>query len=154
MILLILDNCKMGKSYSFKKLDPCLVAGGENQMQRHPLMLVAQSGQETILKHPTVKKLLQLKWRFIPRLAFYSNLAFYLMFLLLFAIFSMRLSNHITRPYFTQTRLFRISSNTVKSNQSWVDLIFGILFTHLLDKPFMLGNIFFSSFKMRLKIHF
>ena len=120
MILLILDNCKMGyKCFTFTKLDPCEL-GNENDMQRHPLMLVAQSGQEQLLKHATVKKLLQLKWRFIPRLAFYSNLVFYLLFLVLFAMFSMRLSNHITRPYFTQTKLFRISSNTAKFNQSMV----------------------------------
>jgi len=119
MVLLILDNCKTGyKSYSFTKLDPCQV--DNDNMQRHPLMLVAQSGQETILKHPTIKKLLQLKWRFIPRLTFYSNLAFYLLFLCLFAMFSMRLSNHITRPFFSQTKLFRIS-NTAKLNQSLVN---------------------------------
>ena len=67
MVLLILDNCKTGKSYDFRKLDPPFV----EDMQKHPLMLVAQSGQETILKHPTVRKLLELKWRFIPRYLYY-----------------------------------------------------------------------------------
>ena len=89
-ILLILDNCHEYDDYDFSKLDPPL-----KEIATHPLMLLAQSGQETLLKHPTVQKLLALKWRFVPRLAFYSNLFFYLLFLVGFSVFSVKLSNHI-----------------------------------------------------------
>ena len=92
-VILVLDNCKSETSYDFAKLDPPFV-----DINKHPLMLVAQSGQETILKHATVQKLLELKWRFIPRLAFYANLVFYMCFLCLFAAFSIRLSKHIIKP--------------------------------------------------------
>lgn len=56
---------------------------------------MAQSGQETILKHRTVEKLLALKWRFLPRLIFYSNLIFYLIFILFYTIFVIKLSNYL-----------------------------------------------------------
>lgn len=55
-------------------------------------MLMARSGQETLLKHETTQTLLNLKWRFIPRFAFYFNLLLYLVFLVLFAIYSVELS--------------------------------------------------------------
>lgn len=38
-----------------------------------------------------------LKWRFIPRFAFYSNLFFYFVFLIYFSIYSLRLSNTIKK---------------------------------------------------------
>jgi ankyrin repeat protein len=90
MILIVLDNCRTEESYDFKILDPVF-----DDIQKHPLMLFAQSGQETILKHPTVKKLLTLKWRLVPQIAFYTNLLFYFLFLVLFTIYSLNLSNHI-----------------------------------------------------------
>jgi ankyrin repeat protein len=46
---LILDKCKNGLDYDFTKLDPPC-----KNIQRHPLMLMARSGQETLLKHNTV----------------------------------------------------------------------------------------------------
>jgi hypothetical protein len=50
---------------------------------------MARSGQETLLKHETTEKLLDLKWRFIPRIAFYSNLLIYVVFLILFTVYSL-----------------------------------------------------------------
>lgn len=90
-ILVVLDKCRndLDGSYDFTKIDPeC------TNIQRHPLMLMAKSGQEQILKHDTTRKLLNLKWRFLPRFAFYSNLFFYLLFIALFAIYSYKLSNY------------------------------------------------------------
>ena len=92
LIMIILDNCNHNEEYfEFQKLDPPL-----KSIKKHPLMLMAQSGQENILKHPTVEKLLALKWRFLPRLAFYSNLLFYLFFLISFTLYSFELSKFIT----------------------------------------------------------
>lgn len=86
---LVLDNCKNGSEFNFKKLDPeC------KNLQKHPLMLMARSGQESLLKHETTEQLLKLKWRFIPRFAFYSNIFFYLLFLILFALYTTELSNY------------------------------------------------------------
>ena len=85
-----MDNCVKEETYDFTKLDP-----PTKDIQKHPLMLLAKSGQETLLKHPTVQKLLALKWRFLPRLTFYSNLLFYFFFMTLFSIYSVKLSNHI-----------------------------------------------------------
>lgn len=55
-------------------------------------MLIAKSGQENLLRHEVTRVLLHLKWRFIPRFAFYFNLVFYLFFMLLFSIYSIDLS--------------------------------------------------------------
>ena len=44
-IMLILDNCQDNDNYDFSKLDPPL-----KEISAHPLMLLAQSGQETLLK--------------------------------------------------------------------------------------------------------
>ena len=56
-------------------------------------MLIASSGQETLLTHETTQKLLSLKWRTIPRLVFYSNILFYLLFIALFGAYSIELTN-------------------------------------------------------------
>ena len=61
-------------------------------MSSHPLMLIARSGQESLLRHQATLLLLHLKWRFIPRFAFYFNLTFYLFFMLLFSVYSVNLS--------------------------------------------------------------
>ena len=54
---------------------------------------MARSGQETLLKHETTQMLLNLKWRIIPRLMFYINLFLYLLFVILFSVYSMDLKN-------------------------------------------------------------
>lgn len=90
-IKMVLDRCHndLDGSFNFSKLDPPC-----QNIHRHPLMLMARSGQETILKHETTQRLLDLKWRFIPRFAFYFNLIIYLLFICLFAIYSYNLSNY------------------------------------------------------------
>ena len=40
----------------------------------HPLMFMARSGQENIIKHEACLLLLKLKWRFVPRFVYYVNL--------------------------------------------------------------------------------
>jgi len=88
--LQILDNSftESTDTYDFLVLDPPF-----QKLKRHPLMLLAQSGQETLLTHETIQKLLYLKWRFIPRFLFYSNLLFYLIFIVVFGMYSIELTD-------------------------------------------------------------
>ena len=90
MFLLLLDNSRNEEtdSYDFTVLDP-----PNKSINKHPLMLIASSGQETLLTHETTQKLLSLKWRTIPRLVFYSNILFYLVFITIFCAYSIELTN-------------------------------------------------------------
>jgi ankyrin repeat protein len=88
MFKLVLDKCIGEKETDFSKLDPPV-----KSISRHPLMLIARSGQENLLKHDATQMLLQLKWRFIPRFAFYFNLLFYVTFLVLFSMYSIELAD-------------------------------------------------------------
>ncbi|RNA08852.1 transient receptor potential cation channel subfamily A member 1 -like protein [Brachionus plicatilis] len=83
----ILDKCIGEKEIDFSKIDP-----RTRSMSKHPLMLIARSGQENLLKHDTTRTLLHLKWRIIPRCAFYLNLIIYLIFMLLYSFYSIELS--------------------------------------------------------------
>ncbi len=92
MFKIILDKCVTEKAVDFSIIDPPV-----KSMSNHPLMLIARSGQENLLKHETVRMLLHLKWRVIPRCAFYFNLVVYVFFLALFSMYSMDLSNMGTK---------------------------------------------------------
>lgn len=86
---IIFDNSSNDNgSYDFSILNPPLVT-----IEHHPLMLVARSGQETLLKHDAVKKLLSLKWFMIPRLLFYMHLLFYTLFICVFGLYSIELTD-------------------------------------------------------------
>ena len=86
---IILDRCiEDDKVIDFSKIDMPV----EN-LAKHPLMLIARSGQEDLLKHRTVSMLLNLKWRFIPRSAFYISILFYLFFLVLLSLYSLELAS-------------------------------------------------------------
>ncbi len=129
-------------------------------IQKHPLMLMARSGQETLLKHPSTITLLDLKWRFIPRLAFYSNLFFYLLFLILLSAFSISLSRIAAK----QTNSFRSvtynesvedyyeddeTNNKIDENQILRGFLIAACFMNLIKKflqmLFVDGLAFFSS---------
>ena len=90
MLRIVLENCKQsnGLCYDFKQIDTPF-----HNIQAHPLMLLAKSGQEFLLKHPTVEKLLALKWRFLPRFVFYANITLFLLFVILYSIYVVKLSN-------------------------------------------------------------
>jgi hypothetical protein len=108
MISKILDNCRLSKEeepehYDFSRLDPPF-----RDINKHPLMLVARSGQETLLKHETTQKLLQLKWRYIPRFLYYSSLFIYFLYLIIFSIYSVDLSDY--------NKNFIPSNETIKSD--------------------------------------
>ena len=89
MIRIVLDNCQSSNgNFDFKMIDTPF-----KNIQMHPLMLLAKSGQEFLLKHPTVEKLLALKWRFLPRFIFYANILLFLLFLILYSVFVVKLSH-------------------------------------------------------------
>lgn len=90
MYMIILENSvsKHDKNtYDFTVLDPPC-----QSVKKHPLMLLARSGQETLLTHDVTQKLLYLKWRTIPRFTFYSYIVLYILFLSIFAMYSMELT--------------------------------------------------------------
>lgn len=99
MLKIVLDKCLTVNEFEretcidFSIIDPPL-----KNISQHPLMMVACSGQENLLQHEVIRTLLHLKWRFIPRLVFYFNIIFYLMFLILFSLFTIELSE-ITLKY-------------------------------------------------------
>ena len=105
MLRIVLDNCKLSNdSFNFRQLDTPF-----NNIQAHPLMLLAKSGQEFLLKHPTVEKLLALKWRFLPRFVFYANITLFLLFVILYSIFVVKLSNYEVE-----------GDEDTKNNKAWV----------------------------------
>jgi len=91
MYMIILDNtiCKHDKNtYDFTVLDPPC-----KSVNKHPLMLLARSGQEALLTHSVTQKLLYLKWRTIPRFTFYSYIILYIVYLSIFGMYSMELTD-------------------------------------------------------------
>lgn len=100
----ILDKCITEKEIDFTKIDPPI-----KSFSQHPLMLIARSGQEGLLKHETTQTLLHLKWRVIPRCAFYFNLIIYIIFMLLFSFYSIELSLYGSdNPTFNSTNSTRV----------------------------------------------
>lgn len=77
---MILDKCtvnlKTTNQWDFSILDRPV-----RSKVNHPLMLVARSGEEKLIKHVATLNLLNLKWRFIPRFVFYFNLMIVIVFL-------------------------------------------------------------------------
>jgi len=97
MIKIVLDNChlnrdvknssKFNSSFDFRVLD----SPSFKNLNSHPLIKIANSGQEQLLVHETIRTLLDLKWRKIPRIFYYFNLLIHLAFLIMFTIFSLEL---------------------------------------------------------------
>jgi hypothetical protein len=89
IIKLILDKCKINeKEINFSIIDP----PSNKSMSKHSLMLIARSGQESLIKHEVTNLLVKLKWRLVPRFAFYFNLFIYLLYLFLFTWYIIDLS--------------------------------------------------------------
>jgi len=85
---IILENSKIGETvFDLEVLNPPLDSVG-----KHPLMLMVMSGQQLLIKHDSTRALIHLKWAVIPRLIFYSQLLFYLMFIIFFALYSTELT--------------------------------------------------------------
>jgi ankyrin repeat protein len=138
LIQILLDNCHLSRnvkvknkfkdSYDFRVLDPPVF----NDIKRHPLMVIANSGQEQLLVHKTTANLLRLKWK-IPRLIYLFNLLFHLAFLVLFSIYAMELVD--------------ISKLQVNSNSSDLDNN-----TNSVYYPYLIAILSFISFTMILEL--
>ena len=91
MLELVLDKCWLdeGRQFDFRILDHSV-----KSKSKHPLMLIARSGQENLVKHEATLFLLHLKWRFIPRFAFYFNLILFLIYLISISIYSIELAKY------------------------------------------------------------
>ena len=90
IIELILDKCiTSADTADFRILDLPVT-----NMSKHPLTIIARSGQENLVKHEATLLLLKLKWRYIPRLAYYFNLLIYTIFLILLSIYSINLADY------------------------------------------------------------
>lgn len=143
-------------------------------------MLIARSGQENLLRHQATLLLLHLKWRFIPRFAFYFNLIFYLLFMFLFSIYSVNLSqfgalnmlnnsnftqhnNNITESHNTENNNFHesniyvdhsLTNNVRHSSLFFVLMLF--LTTQLIRELFQLifldGISYFTSYQNLIEI--
>ena len=120
---LILDKCVTKKGYDFGILDRSVLS-----TVHHPLMLIARSGEEKLIKHEATIKLLNLKWRFLPRFFFYSNLFIRTIFLVLMGIFAYLMSESTctcsvelcqsVSPTTSFQNYSRIFFNAVSSNQT------------------------------------
>ena len=99
MIEILLDNCNFNsknqsnedgipnKGYDFRVIDPFKF----KDVNSHPLMMIANSGQEELLTHNTIVTLLELKWHKIPRIFYAFNLLIHFVFLILFTCYSIDL---------------------------------------------------------------
>jgi hypothetical protein len=85
---IILDKCYFEEEYDFSLIDTDL-----KPKETHPLMLIAKSRQESLIKHDVVHLLLNLKWKLIPRLVFLLNILLYLAFLILITLYSIDLAD-------------------------------------------------------------
>jgi len=99
MIKIILDNCHLNRNeksinefnaiFDFQVLDPPNL----DNMDIHPLMIIANSGQEFLLAHDTIKTLLKLKWNKLPRFIYTFNILIHLVFLILVSVYSLNISD-------------------------------------------------------------
>lgn len=149
MLKIILDKCQTTEEeWNFSILDPYC-----KSLSNHPLMLIARSGQENLLKHDTTKLLLQLKWRFIPRFAFYFSLFVYLLYMVIFSVYTIELSRigataastnngAMGDSYFSQNNFYYVnlhsytgfsssSSSKVMLNQTEKNLVILLILTQI-----------------------
>ncbi len=89
IIKLILDKCKINEN----DMNFSIIDVPSKSISKHPLMLIARSGQENLIKHDVTTLLLQLKWRLLPRFVFYLNLFLYFLYLFLFSWYVIELSS-------------------------------------------------------------
>ncbi len=114
---IILDKCILNeREIDFTKLDMPVYS-----VDKHPLMLIARSGQESLLKHDAVSVLLDLKWKLLPRFAFYFNVFFYVIFLILMSIYSVELANVGMEFYNDYKSLLNDLDNNSLSNETLSD---------------------------------
>lgn len=123
---------KQEHEYNFTVLDPIRF----KKMKKHPLMLITKSGQEKLLMHEITRILLQLKWRFLPRLVFYANILIHLMFIVLFVSYSTEIIEvfHTNACIRYRLPLILLSSVLVFKNVIQIFLMDGLGFFFTLGK--------------------
>ena len=74
----LLDKCYDNKAnmYNFKLIDQKITSN----IEEHPLHLIIESDDERLITHHTTRKLLELKSRTFPRIAFLLDLILYILF--------------------------------------------------------------------------
>lgn len=130
ILKIILDKClnEAENTMDFTKIDPPM-----KEVSVHPLMLIALSGQDNLLQHEVVSVLLDLKWRIIPRCAYYSNLLLYLLFMTLFSLYSIELSTSVNNAIYDYP-LYNSGENLMNASMSGRATLRYFLFT---DEDFM-----------------
>jgi len=153
IIEMILDKCVLKgnkeKSYDFRVIDPQEF----QSIKKHPLMLLTNSGQEKLLMHEITQVLLKLKWRFLPRLVFYSNITMHIIFLILLVNHAAEISdmNKIQVP---KIKKIKIDTECISTNFKipLIVICFIILVKNLLQFILIDGLVFFLAFETWLEI--
>jgi hypothetical protein len=103
------DDPYLFNSVSMENMDEESQGAGNSRFQSdrvikskycHSLALMSQSGEKTLLEHATTRKLLELKWRALPRAIYYFNLFMNLCFLVLYTRNSAVVNERIYRSEF------------------------------------------------------
>jgi ankyrin repeat protein len=97
---IILDKCQISEN----EMNFSIIDAPTKNISKHPLNLIARSGQENLIKHNVTTLLLQLKWKLVPRYAFYFNLFFYLLYLMLFTWYIIELSMESNEDIFDENK--------------------------------------------------
>lgn len=151
---LILDKLydKTNHKYDFTLIDQPITDTIEN----HPLFQIAESGDERLLTHHTTQKLIELKFRHLPKIAFLLDLVLYILYAVSVSFYHLvnqielngdeNLSNQTGTIYFVFDYELRI--NIVIYNAIFVILIF-LIAVHLGKEIFQMVNYkpvnYFSS---------
>ena len=85
-----------------------------NGVTKHPLLLIAKSGQKKLVMHRTTLELLKLKWRYLPKLAYYINTFLYLTFFILFITYATENTNKIEHGKRLTNNTFNTSFEIIK----------------------------------------
>jgi len=88
---LILSKCKINEN----EMNFTIIDGPCQYITQHPLMLIACSGEENLIKHETTTQLLNLKWRYWPCFFFYFSLIYYLLYLVLFSWYTIQVASNV-----------------------------------------------------------
>ena len=107
----ILLNKIEGKKEATKIYNFTILDYNFEKIQEHPLMIMAKSKRENLLKHPVTQKLIELKWKRAPQYVYLANLILYVIFVILLSV-HVRLSNKRLYPKNSTNLTSSISQST------------------------------------------
>ena len=110
---IILDKCQISEN----EMNFSIIDAPTKNISKHSLMLIARSGQESLIKHTVTSLLLQLKWKLVPRYAFYFNLFLYLLYLMLFTWYIIELSVENNEYIFDENKYKSDSNDSFNHSQ-------------------------------------